>query len=157
MPHPELPVTASRSGTAAEETILEWRVHLAAREPGRAALVWLIVVAAGGWAVFLFHHIVPGLITILLLTGAAGEYLLPVTYRLTTVAAEARSPLMWRRVAWADVRRVYASEDSVKLSPLKYGGRRETFRGVLLRCAGNRAAVLAAIRRCCPELPHPEA
>jgi hypothetical protein len=154
---PEPPVTADRSGTPAEETILEWRVHLAAREPGRAALVWLIVAAAGCWAVFLFQHLVPGLITVLLLTGAAGEYLLPVTYRLTTVAAEARNPLMWRRMAWSDVRRIYATGDTVKLSPLKYGGRREAFRGVLLRCADNQPAVLEAIRGRCPDLPLPEA
>ena len=157
MSPPESPVTADRSGAPTEETLLEWRIHLAAREPGRAALVWLIVAAAGGWAVFLFQHVVPGLITALLLTGAAGEYLLPVTYRLTTAAAEARNPLMWRRIAWSDVRRVHATGNAVKLSPLKYGGRREAFRGVLLRCPENRPAVLDAIRSRCPDLPLPEA
>jgi hypothetical protein len=125
---------------------LEWRVHLAARQPGRSAGALLAVVLAGVSAFILFQHAASALLAAGLILAAVGEFLFPVTYRLTAEGAEARGPLHWRRIAWTEVKRVYTHEEEVKLSPLAHGGPREPFRGVLLRCNGNRDEVLAAIR-----------
>lgn len=124
----------------------EWTVHLAARRPGRALLLALAIALAGAWALFVFGHLLAPLATTGLLVGAVSEFLFPVRYRLTPEFAEARGPLYWRRIAWADVRRVYIGEGEIKLSPLKHGGPREAFRGVVLRLEGPSEPIQEAIR-----------
>ena len=128
--------------------MLEWRVHLARRQPGRAVLAVLVALAAAAWAGLLFQSLAAAVVTFAVLVGAVGDFLFPLTFRLSREGAEARGPFSWRRILWADVKRVYAGEGEVKLSPLEHGGRREAFRGVLLRCADNQEAVLAAVRDC---------
>lgn len=136
----------SEPGADAPET-LEWRVHLAARQPGRAVLAVALAVVVGAWALYLFGSPGTAVAATGLLIGAIGEFLFPVTYRLTPEGAEARNPFYWRKIAWGEVRRVYSGPEAVKLSPLPYGGPREAFRGVVLRCEENREAVLAAVER----------
>ncbi len=151
MTTPSAPHHSNTGSSAAQDALLEWRVHLAAREPRRAALLIAVVASASMGSAFLFRHPLPGAAALLLLLGATGEYLFPITYRLTTVGAEMRNLFAWRRIAWADVRRIYRSGDEVKLSPLRHGGRREAFRGVHLRCEGRQERVLEVVRRCCPD------
>ena len=126
---------------------VEWRVHLARRQPARAAAASMAVLGAGAWAFYLFQHVVPALVTVGLLVAATGEFMFPISYRLSPAGAEARNPFGWRRIGWGEVMRVYVGNDEIKLSPLKHGGPREAFRGVLLRCEGNREVVLAAVQR----------
>jgi hypothetical protein len=129
--------------TAAVPAALEWRVHLARRQPVRALAAAACILLAGLGALLLFQSLLSALLSAGLLFTATSEFLLPMTYRLTADAAEARGPLTWRRIRWGDVKRVYASPGEVKLSPLAHGGPREAFRGVLLRCDENQAAVVA--------------
>lgn len=131
----------------ASDALLAWQVHLAARHPARTSLVLTAIVLAAAWALILFGHWVAMVVTGFLLVGATSEFLLPIRYRLTADYAEARGPLFWRRIEWADVRRVYIGVEQVKLSPLPYGGPREPFRGVVLRLEDNSEAVLEVVRR----------
>lgn len=124
---------------------LQWRVHLARREPARALFVITLILVAGFAALLLFRSVLSALLTAGLLLAATGEFLLPVTYRLTPEGAEARSLFTWRKIAWSDVKRVYIGRGEVKLSPLAHGGPREAFRGVVLRCGEHRSAVHAAV------------
>lgn len=136
-----------------EPAVLEWEVWLARRRPGPAAAV---VAAAGGAAAvayLLLDNLAMPLLTLAVLAGATGEFLFPTRYRLSAAGAEARNFVFWRRIEWTQVRRVLVGEEEVKLSPLPRGGRREAFRGVLLRCEGNREAVLAAVRTFRDALP----
>lgn len=125
----------------------EWTVHLAARWPGRALLLSLAIALAAAWAAFVFGHVLALLATAGLLMASVSEFLFPVRYRLTPEFAEARGPVYWRRIAWSDVKRVYVGEREIKLSPLKHGGPREAFRGVVLRLEGDLEPTRAAIRR----------
>jgi hypothetical protein len=102
-------------------------------------------VLSGVVAFQLFENPLPAVVAPLLILASASEFLFPIEYRLSARGAEARNLFGWRRIAWKDVRRVYRFSDEIKLSPLKYGGPREAFRGVILRCDGNQQAVLAAI------------
>lgn len=129
-----------------EDAVAEWTVHLAAQQPGRAAATTAVIVLAAGWASILFGHPVWSVVTAGLLVGATSEFLFPVRYRLTATFAEARGPLHWRRIAWPDVKRVYVGKAEVKLSPLRFGGPREAFRGVVLRTDGAPDALLERIR-----------
>jgi hypothetical protein len=128
-----------------ERADLTWRVHLARRQPGRAAAAIAAALAAGAWAYVLFGSPLPALAAAGLLVASVGEFLFPIVYRLTPEGAEARNLFAWRKIAWREVRRVYTGEDAIKLSPLAHGGPREAFRGVLLRCEENRDAILAAV------------
>jgi hypothetical protein len=132
---------------AAGAGCLEWRVHLARRQPARAVAAAGIALAAGIWAFALFHSFSLAIAAAGLLVAAVGEFLFPISYRLTPEAAEARNLVCWRRLAWADVRRIDLGDEGIKLSPLRCGGRGEAFRGVLLRCDANRELVLAAVQR----------
>jgi hypothetical protein len=105
-----------------------------------------VVLGVGAWGYLLFGSFLPAVAATGLLLAAVGEFLFPIRYRLSPQGAEARNLVAWRRIAWADVKRIGLAEDAIKLSPLTHGGPREAFRGVLLRCEGNREAVLAAIR-----------
>jgi hypothetical protein len=125
---------------------LSWRVHLAGRNPARAALLILVVLLVAAWAALLFRGVLMPLAAAALLLGAVSEFLFPVTFRLTSEWAEARGPLYWRRIAWKEVKRIYVGNGEIKLSPLIHAGPREAMRGVLLRCDGNQPAVLAAVR-----------
>jgi hypothetical protein len=127
--------------------VLAWRVHLAARHPRRTGLLVTIIVLASAWAVVVFGHPVALAVTAALLTLATSEYLFPQRFVFTEEYAEARGPLFWRRVPWKEVKRVYVGKGEIKLSPLKYGGPREAFRGVVLRLQDNDETVLAEVRR----------
>jgi hypothetical protein len=117
---------------------MEWRIWLARRQPARAVAVIGVLLAVGAWAYLLFHHPLPVLAAAFLLLGAVGEFLLPITYRLSPLGAEARNLLCWRWIDWAEVKRVTIGPAEVKLSPLAHAGSREAFRGVLLRCGADR-------------------
>lgn len=126
---------------------LAWTTHLAVRRPGRAAAVVGVILLTGLWAAYVFRSPVGFVMAAGLLTTAVSEFLFPVRYHLTPEYAEARGPLYWRRIEWGEVKRVYVGKEEIKLSPLRHGGPREAFRGVVLRPAGEVEPVLSAVRR----------
>lgn len=134
---------------------LTWHVHLAAAAPRRAWAVAVVIVAASALAGWLFGGPLPALGVAFALLNAVAEFLFPIQYRLSTGGAEMRCFLTRRAIAWSDVRRVYSLPDGLKLSPLERPGRREPFRGLLLRFDGNEAQVREAVsaRRTQPGAP----
>lgn len=125
---------------------VEWRVHPARRQPGRAVVAVGVALGTAVAAGMLFGSLSLALVSAGALLAAVGEFLFPTTYRLTAAGAEARNLFAWRRIAWKEVKRVYAGKEVIKLSPLKSrDDRREPFRGVLLRCENNQTAVLEVI------------
>src|SRR5688572_13193033 len=103
----ERPVEDERAAPAS----LEWRVWLARRQPGRAAAVIGIVALVVAAGLSLFRSPLMALAGAALLMGAVGEFLFPTRYRLTAAGAEVRNLVFWRRLAWTEVKRVYAGED----------------------------------------------
>jgi hypothetical protein len=132
-----LPLAPSPTGEA-----LTWRVHLAAAAPRRAAVVLWIIFLTGALAGWLFQGPLPALVVMFVLLNAVAEYLFPIQYLLSDKGAEMRCFLARRAIVWRDVRRVYRQPGGLKLSPLERPGRREAFRGLLLRFAGNEAQVM---------------
>lgn len=138
--------TTTEAPPAAQE-VLEWRVHLLRERPAGGAAVLAAAALAGVWGYGLFQHPLASMVGAGLVLASVGEFVFPLYCRLDADGAEVRNPFAWRKIAWKDVRRVYAGEGGVRLSPLPHGGVREAFRGVLLRCRGNREEVLQAVRR----------
>lgn len=136
----------------AHPTPTTWTLHLAARQPKRAALaIGIILVTL--WAV---NGLIPVdwgtsgriiflLMTALLLVGSIAEFLLPVTYTLDDEGAHARLPGSHRVLPWSRVRRVYLRPHGIKLSPLTTRSWAESYRGVVLR-ADDRDALLETVR-----------
>jgi len=127
---PSSPPAACR---APAPEVLEWRVHLVRSSPARGAVLAVVVAAVGGLCFYLFRSLPFALFSVLALLGATAEYLFPIRFRLTPEGAEMRNLHNWRRISWAEVRKVYLLDEGVKLSPLPHGGPREAFRGVMLR------------------------
>jgi len=126
---------------------LKWRVHLAAAQPRRAALVVSAGIGAAALCLVLFGNWLFALLTVVMLFSATSEFLLPVSFTLDETGAEMRHRFGIRRMGWQEVRKAYLQPDGIKLSPLGRRTRLEAFRGVFLRFAGNQDEVLAAVRR----------
>lgn len=131
-----------------EETILEWRVHLAARDPLRAAKVVCVLALAVVVGLLFIQNLIVTLIMCFALFSSVAEFLLPIHYRLTTRGAYARHFVTTTFIEWRGVKKVYQGADGVKLSPLTRRSRLEAFRGVSLRFGDdNRERVLEEVRK----------
>ncbi|MBI3945805.1 MAG: hypothetical protein HY321_07790 [Armatimonadetes bacterium] len=137
---------------AAAPAALEWRIHLASRQPGRAAAAVAILALAGALGYAVFAHLPGAVMTVAVLLSAISEFLLPITCRLTPEGAARRNGLGRSFIAWKDVRRCGVDADVLRLSPLPAPSRLDAFRGVSLRLptdSAERERILAAVRGYC--------
>ncbi|HIE09063.1 MAG TPA: hypothetical protein EYP65_04365 [Armatimonadetes bacterium] len=110
---------------------IEWRVHLASRNPKGLPLVALVMALSGllgalkGWA-----YAVLGPVLVLLWVA---DYLFPVTYRLTDEGVEVRQLVLRAFLPWERVRRCVKTKGGLFLSPLPKPSRLDAYRGVFLR------------------------
>jgi len=129
-------------------TLLEWRVHLARRQPARALVALVLVLVAAAAAGVIMGSPVFGLVVGLLLLGAIAEHLFPIYYCVSPEGVSARNLWSVRRMRWSQVRRCLRDDHGIKLSPLARPSRLEAYRGVYLWLDGNEEAVLSLIRHC---------
>ena len=142
---------------AQTQTVLEWRIHLLRREPDRLPTLLLALCLAVACVWLMFGHALPALAAALLLIGATSEYLLPVTYRITTEGVAAAAPTAHFALRWRETKRCLQMPNGVLLTPLAAPSRLDAFRGVLLRYApdgepGDRTSVRTALAHFVPEL-----
>lgn len=138
----------SREGRPPEggATLLAWRVHPARERPVAAALAGLFIVGVAVLIQAAWRS--PGLtaLAVLLVGGAAGEFLLPTRYRLTPEGAERWSWLGMRQaVGWEQVAAVYRFPDGLKLSTQARPGLLEPHRGLFLRWGEQAAEAMAVV------------
>jgi len=132
---------------AALAPVLEWRVHLARRQPRRTLFVAAAVVLGSMLAGLACSSLVWAVIGALLLSLACAEFFFPIHYRLSADGIRSRNLLSWRRMAWDRVRICYLDQHGIKVSPLRHRSRLETYRGIYLWFGdGNREQVTAAVR-----------
>ena len=111
-----------------------WKVHLAAgvgRRKLGLVVASILIAMAGAYA--MLGGALPAILIGLALVVSVGDYLLPITYRITRESASARSLLSHRIIRWEDVRICRLCHDGVKVSPLSRRSRLEAYRGVFLR------------------------
>ena len=124
---------------------LQWRVHLLQQQP-RKLLVLAMVLLIGCSCVWLmFSSIMPVVAAAALLIGSSLDFLLPISYRLDSNGASARTLVANSRLAWSQVRYSRANKWGVRLSPVLPGSRMAPFRGLYLRFGG--AGDELAVRR----------
>lgn len=124
---------------------VEWTVHLARRQPMRAAAVTAAVCLAGATGTFALGPAL-GVASALLIGLSCGEFLFPVRFRVHAGGASAKGLTLWREIRWTEVKRIAVGEEEVKLSPSSSASKTDAFRGVVLRCPYNREEVLKAVR-----------
>ena len=61
-----------------EETLMEWRVHLASKKPIQASAVLLLTLLVATLGGFWLGHPLAGIVTFVILAGALSDYLFPV-------------------------------------------------------------------------------
>lgn len=133
-----------------EETLMEWRVHLASKKPIQASAVLLLTFLVATLGGFWLGHPLAGIVTFVILAGALSDYLFPVSYRLTDKKAEAKGILGSQSIEWARVKKEGHDENGIKLSPFAHPTRLDAFRGVYLRIDDNRYEILKIIKICNP-------
>lgn len=154
---PGIPTRTPDLQRADEAPVLSWRVHLVRQEPRRlpALLAVLFVGVVCIWTIF--GRPLPAMAAALLIIGAIGDFLFPVSYRITTRGVYADAPTSRMSLRWKEVRRCLPDPRGIVVSPLAVASRLDAFRGVTLRFAphgspGDRDSVLAAIAACAPDL-----
>jgi hypothetical protein len=125
--------------------LLEWSVSLGAHQAGKRYVVVALAVA-----VFLIGIIMLGSLPLALIgsgvvLASTLELFMPIWYRLDNHGAQARTGFALTRIEWSEVKRTWEDELGVYLSPLEQPSRLDRFRGVYLRFASNREAVLVKI------------
>jgi hypothetical protein len=127
-------------------TVLEWRVHLARRQPRRAIIVALVVLATAVICQLAFDNPLFAIVAALLVIFSTADFVLPIHYRITEAGIQMRAGLSLRRMAWSQVRACYRDDCGVKLSPLARPSRLEAFRGIYLWFGDDNAdSVMQAI------------
>jgi hypothetical protein len=81
-----------------------------------------------------------------MLAVSLSSYLLPTWYELGATSVVVRFLGQAREIPWSTVRRVSVQRDGVYLSPAEQPSRRDRFRGVFLRFAGNADEVVSFVR-----------
>lgn len=125
--------------------LLEWSVSLGAHQTGKRYVVVALMLVVFLIGIFLLGSLVLALVGMGVVLASTLELFVPIRYRLDAKGAQARVAFALTRIEWSDVKRIWEDELGVYLSPLEKPSRLDRFRGVYLRFASNREAVLVKI------------
>lgn len=137
----------SSDNTLADPGVLAWTVHRLKRDPWRLPVVLACAAVAGFAGSGVLRHPAAGAGAAAAVLLCVVDYVFPVRYRLTELSARRSCLFSVHEIEWKRVRRVFESDDGLKLSPLDRRSRIEAYRGVFLEFDGNKEQVKAAVRR----------
>ena len=134
---------------------LTWRCHPARRQPGKAALV--LVVLAGLFVLLaLYTTSIPfALVLTLVLFLSLSAFYFPTWYHVSGQGIRVKTLITRFERPWNTYRSHWPDQNGVLLSPFPRKSRLENFRGLFVRFEDNRDEVLAYVRRYVPA-PEPE-
>lgn len=124
---------------------LTWSVDATAHRPGAKYVIALVAVGAFFFGLYRIQSPLAGILGAVIVLGSSIEAFFPIKYRLDGEGASRKVGFAETLMLWENVKRVEVSERAVRLSPLEKPTRLDAFRGVSLRFASNREAVLAKI------------
>jgi hypothetical protein len=124
---------------------LTYSLHLARRQPRKAAAAVALIAAASIVAGYGSRTPLLGLVACALLIASVSDFLFPLRFHLSEDGIEARGLLTRRRMSWSQVRSVRRDTLGVKLSPLARRSRLEAYRGIYVWFEGNSDEVMAFI------------
>lgn len=138
----------SDAAVTEDEMGLRWTVHPLVQEPrGKTVALIAIVVGLSVGAAVSFSGVAYGLVSFVVLAVSLSRYWLPTRYELDECGVEIGHAGRRRRRSWSEFRRLDVLRDGVFLSPFAGASRLDSFRGLFVRCAENRDAVVECARR----------
>lgn len=135
---------------------LAWRSFPLRDDWPRSLLLVAIIAGVSVGIGFSFESAGWGALSLLVLCAALARYLLPTRYVLDDAGVSVAFLGAPRVRPWSDFRAFYPHRDGVHLSPFSRPSPLDPFRGVFLRFAGNREAVVAFVRARLGSAPPPE-
>jgi hypothetical protein len=126
---------------------MEWTVCLRERAPQKRWAVILVGLVGAAIGYGIFGNILVAIVAFVCIAASSSVYMFPLHYRLTKESARVRCGINVTEIDWNSVKRVIEGSGGVKLSPLASDSRLAPFRGVYLRYADNREAVLDYVKR----------
>ena len=124
---------------------LRWTVHMAKKEPKKAAVVIAVAMVGGLFGIALIGSVWMFPLGALVILLGTADFLLPVHFELSEKGASRRCGISVSTIPWERVKRVVEGEDGVKVSPLAKSSRLAPFRGVFLLSDGNKQEILSSI------------
>ncbi|MDE2127023.1 MAG: hypothetical protein KGJ62_10570 [Armatimonadetes bacterium] len=112
---------------------LQWRVHLLRQQPRKLVVLAMVLVIGCSCVWLMFSSVLPVLAAAGLLVGSSLDYLLPITYRLDSDGASARTLIADTRLGWGQVRYWRSNAWGIRLSPVLPTNRLSPFRGLYVR------------------------
>jgi hypothetical protein len=125
---------------------LTWQAWPARDRPLAAAGTAIFVVLVSVLVAGVGGHVVVGLGAVVILFGSLNPFFSPTTFRLDDEGVTVERWPVRKVRAWTEFRAAWADRYGVTLSPFRGRSWMEPYRGVRLLFAGNREAVVDAVR-----------
>ena len=120
----------------------EWRVEPWRREPRKAAITTVIILAVvfGAWW-YGGRNVFPALLAMLILWGSLGPFFVSSRFVIDDSGVEVDSPFLKRRRAWSDIRSYYVDGYGATLSPFLRHSWLEAYRSIRVLFGDHESAV----------------
>ena len=142
-PRPE-----SGNDSGAETDQLQWICHPIIQEPiWKSGALVLIVIGIGLLVSLSFRETMYGIFSSMLLATSQSRYFFPTRYMVDGTGVTVSHLASRKTFEWHQLKRFIVTVDGVFLSPFSSPHRLDAFRGIHLRCIGNRDEVADAIER----------
>lgn len=127
-----------------------WEVRLWESDPSKRYAILLVASVAGllGW--LLLRNPISVLFGFLAVILSTAEYWLPQKFKVDESGASRKCGPSLTVMEWENVKHIHADGVGVRLLPVDPESRLSPFRGVYLRFAGNREAVMSRIEALTP-------
>ncbi len=120
---------------AGETERIHWEVLLYKRSPNRLLLILASLALGACIAWILFAAVLPTLAALALLSLSSADYILPLSYRITSDGVSVSTLISYKILNWDRARRLIPEKDGFTITPLGIGSRLDSFRGVRIRYA----------------------
>jgi len=142
----DIETNRNSEASAVDNIQLSWVSHPAADNLKRTFLVIIFLMAIFGGIYLTTESVVLTIVAVLIMAGSMSSFFTQTKYGLNEAGIEIKTLSGRRRFDWGRFRSYYPDKNGVLLSPFVRPSRLENFRGVYIRFAGNREAVVEFIK-----------
>jgi hypothetical protein len=127
--------------------LMTWKVHLASRNPARAASVIILILICVYFVAFSTSDIFLSSISAVVLILMVLPYYLPVTYILTDEGIIRKMFFSTQKRSWNEFHRYDIDKGSIKLYTMKQTSRLDNYRSFLLISNKNKEAIMEVVKK----------
>lgn len=137
---------AERSVAMPDPVLLQWESHPAKARPRTAVLVGLFLLLLVVMVYLLTYSPLFTVAAALILFGSLSQFFLTTTFEFGERMIRVKYLVNKIEKEWPQYRTYYEDKNGVLLSPFVRTSRLENFRGIYIRFAGNRDAVMSIVK-----------